>query len=86
MHLVGRAKYRIAASASAFFYKQAIKMPYVLPGALYPQKQFILPNIMSHEEVTALFAAPLTLKEYFLIGLLYGRGMCISEKKYQVLQ
>ena len=53
VHLVGRAKCRSAASACAFFYKQVIKMPYVLPGALYPKKQFILPNSMSQQEVTA---------------------------------
>ena len=80
VHLVGRAKCRSAASACAFFYKQVIKMPYVLPSALYPKKQFILPNIMSQQEVTALFAAPLTLKEYCVIGLLYGSGLRISEK------
>ena len=74
VHLVGRAKCRSAASACAFFYKQVIKMPYVLPSALYPQKQFILPNIMSQQEVTALFAASLTLKEYCVIGLLCGNG------------
>jgi site-specific recombinase XerD len=74
VHQVGRAKCRSVASACAFFYKQVIKMPYVLPSALYPQKQFILPNIMSQQEVTQLFAAPLTLKEYCVIGLLYGSG------------
>ena len=47
VHLVGRAKCRSVASACSFFYKQVIKRPYVLPSALYPQKQFILPNIMS---------------------------------------
>ena len=73
VHLVGRAKYRSVASACAFFYKQVIKMPYVLPSALYLQKQFILPNIMSQQEETTLFAAPLTLKEYCVIGLLYGK-------------
>ena len=79
VHKVGRAKCRSVASACAFFYKQVIKMPYVLPSALYPQKQFILPNIMSQQEVTALFAAPLTLKEYCVVGLLYGSGLRISE-------
>ena len=74
VHQVGRAKCRSVASACAFFYKQVIKMPYVLPSALYPQKQFILPNIMSRQEVTRLFAAPLTLKEFCVIGLLYGSG------------
>ena len=42
VHKVGHAKCRSIASACAFFYKQVIKMPYVLPSALYPQKQFIL--------------------------------------------
>jgi site-specific recombinase XerD len=79
VHQVGRAKCRSVASACAFFYKQVIKMPYVLPSALYPQKQFILPNIMSQQEVAALFAAPLSLKEYCVIGLLYGSGLRISE-------
>ena len=74
VHLVGRAKCRSTASACAFFNKQVIKMPYVLPSALYPKKQFILPNIKSQQEVTALFAASLTLKEYCVIGLLYGNG------------
>lgn len=79
VHKVGRAKCRSVASACAFFFKQVIKTPYVLPSALYPQKQFILPNIMSQQEVTQLFAAPLTLKEYCVVGLLYGSGLRISE-------
>lgn len=79
VHQVGRAKCRSVASACAFFYKQVIQMPYVLPSALYPQKQFILPNIMSQQEVAQLFAAPLTLKEYCVTGLLYGSGLRISE-------
>ena len=79
VHQAGRAKCRSVAGACAFFYKQVIKMPYILPGALYPQKQFILPNIMSQQEVRQLFAAPLTLKEYCVTGLLYGSGLRISE-------
>ena len=78
-HKVGRAKCRSLASACAYFYKQVIKMPYILPSALYPHKQFILPNIMSQQQVAQLFAAPLTLKEYCVIGLLYGSGLRISE-------
>lgn len=70
VHKVGRAKCRSVASACGYFYKQVIKMPYILPSVLYPQKQFILPNIMSQQQVTQLFAAPLTLKEYCVIGLL----------------
>ena len=79
VHQVGRAKCRSVASTCSFFYKQVIKTPYVLPSALYPQKQFILPNILSQQEVTTLFAAGLNLKEYCVIGLLYGSGLRISE-------
>ena len=86
VHQVGRAKCRSVASACAFFYKLVIKMPYILPSALYPQRQFILPNIMSQQEVASLFAAPLSLKEYCVIGLLYGSGLRISEVTYLCIQ
>ena len=79
VHQVGRAKCRSVASACAFFFKQVIKKTYVLPSALYPQKQFMLPNIMSQQEVTQLFATPLSLKEYCVLALLYGSGLRICE-------
>jgi integrase/recombinase XerD len=79
VHKVGRAKCRSVASGCAYFYKVVIKMPYILPSALYPHRQFILPNIMSQQQVAQLFAAPLTLKEYCVVGLLYGSGLRISE-------
>ena len=52
---------------------------YIVPSNLYPKKQFILPNIMTENEVAQLFAAPLTTMEYCVVGLLYGCGMRISE-------
>ncbi len=62
-----------------FFFKRILPAPYIVPSNLYPKKQFILPNIMSEEEVIQLFAAPLTLKEYCVVGLLYGCGLRVSE-------
>jgi integrase/recombinase XerD len=50
-----------------------------MPSNLYPKKQFILPEILSEEEVDRLMAAPLTLKEYCIVGILYGSGIRISE-------
>ena len=44
VHKLGGAKCRSVASACSFFFKKVIKMPYVLPSALYPQKKFILKN------------------------------------------
>lgn len=55
------------------------KVNYIVPSNLYPKKQFVLPNIMSEDEVKHLFKAPLTQKEYCALGLMYGCGMRISE-------
>ena len=79
VHKVGRAKCRSVAQSCSFFFKRILPVAYIVPSNLYPKKQFILPNIMSEEEVILLFAAPLTVKEYCVIGLLYGSGLRISE-------
>ena len=63
----------------SFFFIRILPAPYIVPSNLHPKKQFILPNIMMEEEVVQLFAAPLTVKEYCVIGLLYGCGLRISE-------
>ena len=64
VHKVGRAKCRSVAQACSFFFKRILPAPYIVPSNLYPKKQFILPNIMTEEEVMHLFAAPLSVKEY----------------------
>lgn len=79
VHKVGRAKCRSVAQSCSFFYKRVMPSSYIVPSNLYPRKQFILPNIMSEDEIIRLFAAPLTLKEYCVVGLLYGCGLRISE-------
>jgi len=79
VHKVGRAKCRSVASACAYFFKHVIQRPFVLPSDLYPQRQFVLPNIMSQAQVSQLFSAPLTLREYCVVGILYGAGLRISE-------
>lgn len=79
VHLVGRAKCRSVAQACSYFFKRVMPSDYIVPSNLYPKKQFILPNIMSQEEVIKLFSAPLSIKEYCVVALLYGCGMRISE-------
>ena len=86
VHQVGRAKCRSVAQACSFFFKRILPAQYIVPSNLYPKKQFILPNIMSEEEVIRLFAAPLSLKEYRVIGLLYGCGLRVSEVCHLRLQ
>lgn len=79
VHKVGRAKCRSVAQSCSFFYKRVMPADYIVPGNLYPRKQFKLPNIMTEQEVESLFQASLSLKEYCVVGLLYGTGMRISE-------
>ena len=79
VHKVGRAKCRSVAQSCSFFFKRILPAPYIVPSNLYPKKQFILPNIMTEEEVVQLFATPLSIKEYCVIGLLYGCGLRIGE-------
>ena len=71
VHKVGWAKCRSVAQACSFFFKRYY-LPLTLSSQFYPKKQFILPKIMTEEEVIQLFAAPLTLKEYCVIGLWNG--------------
>ena len=79
VHLVGRAKCRSVAQACSYFFKHVMPVEYIVPSNLYPKKQFVLPNIMTEQEVVTLFKSNLSLKEYCVCGLLYGCGMRISE-------
>jgi integrase/recombinase XerD len=79
VHHVGRAKCRSVASACSYFFKFIIEKPFVLPSDLYPSKQFILPSIMSQQQVQQLLCSNLTLREHCVVGLLYGSGLRISE-------
>jgi integrase/recombinase XerD len=78
-HNVGRAKCRSVAQACSFFFKKVMPVPYIVPSNLYPKKQFVLPEIMTEQQVEQLFKADLSLKERCVVGLLYGCGMRISE-------
>ncbi len=80
VHKVGRAKCRSVAQACSYFFKKVMQVPYIVPSNLYPKKQFILPNIMSEEQVQKLIDTPtLNLKEQCVVGILYGSGLRISE-------
>lgn len=78
-HMVGRAKCRSVAQACSFFFKRVLQVNYIVPSNLYPKKQFILPEIMTEDQVRHLLSTELTLKERCVVSLLYGAGMRISE-------
>lgn len=79
VHKVGRAKCRSVAQACSFFFKRVMCVNYIVPSNLYPKKQFILPEIMTEDQVRQLLSVELTLKERCVVSLLYGAGMRISE-------
>lgn len=58
-----------------------MKKPYVLPSKLYPRKEFVLPAVMTLEEIKQLFNAITDVRQRAVIGLLYGTGMRIGEIK-----
>jgi integrase/recombinase XerD len=79
-HLVGRDKCRSVAQACSFFFKKVMPRTYIVPSNLYPKKQFILPEVMSEDEVDVLInTTSLNLKEQCVIEILYGSGIRISE-------
>ena len=79
VHQVGRAKCRSVAHSCSFFFKKVLIKPFVLPSVLYPRKEFILPNIMTLEEIQTLFNCKLDYRTRSVLGLLYGAGMRIGE-------
>ncbi len=79
VHQVGRAKCRSVAQSCAFFYKHVIKMPFVLPSKLYPRKEFVLPSVMTHDQIKQLFVGTTEARQRAVISLLYGSGLRLGE-------
>lgn len=53
--------------------------PYVLPSALYPRKEFRLPDILSVEQFSKLYRSITNVKHKAIIGLMYGSGIRLGE-------
>jgi len=81
-HGVGRDKCRMPASACSFFFKHILPTPSVIPHALYPRKEFRLPDILSVAQITRLLSSIQNSKHKAIIALLYGTGLRLSELRY----
>ena len=79
VHGVGRAKCKSVAQSCAFFYRHVIKKPFVLPSKLYPRKEFVLPSVMTQEQIKHLFANMSEARQRAVISLLYGCGLRLGE-------
>ena len=75
----GYDKCRMVAQACSFFYKNILRVPYVVPSAFYPRKEFKLPNILSEKEVKHLLLSVPNFKHRCLIALFYGSGLRLDE-------
>ena len=78
-HGVGRAKCRIFAAACSFFYKYIYRSAFVFPVELYPRSEFILPEILSEEQILHLLNSIKNRKHKLIVGLFYGSGMRLNE-------
>lgn len=81
-HGVGRDKCRMVAQSCSFFFKHILPTPYIIPNALYPRKEFRLPDILSVEQVRGLLSGITNPKHKAIIALLYGTGLRLGELRF----
>lgn len=75
----GYDKCRMVAQACSFFYKNILRVPYVVPSAFYPRREFKLPNILSGDEVKHLLNSTSNTKHRCILAMFYGTGLRLEE-------
>ena len=65
--------------ALRFFYTHTLHRKVSIERIPFPRREKKLPLILSREEVTALLAAPESLRHRALLAILYGCGLRVSE-------
>jgi site-specific recombinase XerD len=69
----------MAAQSISFFFRNVLRLPYVIPSVIYPRKSISLPPVMSREEVMGLINYIKNIKHRTVVMLLYSTGMRLSE-------
>ena len=75
----GYDKCRMVAQACSFFYKNILRVPYVVPSSFYPRREFKLPNILSEEHVKHLLKGTVNPKHRCILAMFYGTGLRLEE-------
>jgi len=75
----GYDKCRMVAQSCSFFYKNILKVPYVVPSAFYPRKEHKLPEILSQKQVAKLLDSTTNFKHKCLLSMFYGTGLRLDE-------
>jgi len=81
-HGVGRDKCRMTAQSCSFFFKHILPSPYVVPHALYPRKEFRLPEILTQDQISHVIQSTTNIKHKAIIALFYGTGIRLSELRF----
>jgi len=68
----GYDKCRMVAQSCSFFYKNILRVDYVVPSAFYPRKEFKLPNILAKKEVQHLLKSTTNFKHKCLLAMFCG--------------
>jgi site-specific recombinase XerD len=72
----------MVAQACSFFYKNILRVDYVVPSAFYPRRGFKLPNVLSVQQVDQLLLATTNLKHQCILAMFYGTGLRLEEMCY----
>lgn len=78
----GYDKCRMVAQACSFFYKNILQVPYVVPSAFYPRREFKLPNILSETQIKHLLSTTTNAKHRCILAMFYGTGLRLEEMCY----
>lgn len=68
-----------AFNAIRFLYVELYKMPFSIKGIPRPQKEHVLPNVLSQDEVLRIFSHVSNLKHKTLLMLIYSAGLRVGE-------
>ena len=69
----------MVAQACSFFYKNILRVPFIVPSAFYPRREFKLPNILTTDEIKNLFDSIPNLKYKCILAMFYGTGLRLEE-------
>ncbi len=75
----GYDKCRMVAQACSFFYKNILRVPYIVPSAFYPRRQVKLPNILSTKQIACLIKSTTNIKHRSILAMFYGTGLRLEE-------
>lgn len=78
----GYDKCRMVAQSCSFFYKNILRVDYVVPSAFYPRRVSKLPNILSEKQVKHLLDSTTNLKHKCMLGMFYGTGLRLDELRH----